>query len=346
VTGPICLTGAACVPEQFAVKQFWRNGQKADYGFIKFWRYYPREYASLDALCEALLTASGLSNCIVLRAEPVPGLDLNQWQLRRLHARGPEPATLRAASRSWIALDLDDVRVQFGMGFAERLADAAEYIRDNLLPVAFWGKACIITATASTGRKGPLVARLRLWFWIDRPIDDKTLSRWATGLRHATDLPIDPAVFRPVQPIYVGRPVFHGMPDPVPPELRAFVLEGDPTPVGLDVREYEEPLVKAEKRINAKFAKSPGLGGDWQEAAEVLVGGPDGYFIPLTRVLGLAAKTTTEIDDAEICTFVRDLLDQKGAGADRLVGYGDDWIRRSLKAFRDADARKSSPPGS
>ena len=84
MTGPIGLTIAACRPDQYAVKQYWANGQKADYGAIKRWNLCPREYAGFDALCQALKAFSGQSNIIVLRGEPVPGLDLGQTQLRRV----------------------------------------------------------------------------------------------------------------------------------------------------------------------------------------------------------------------------------------------------------------------
>ncbi len=195
----IGLTVAVAPTDKRAVKQFFADGRKIDYDYIKWWRFYPREYADMSEFAAALNVISAFPNIGILRGEPIPGLDLNDWHLRRLHSRPDknEPATLRACSRNWIGFDFDDVIVRFGMGFAIGLADAAVYVRDELLPTTFWDKACVVTATASTGLRGPVVARLRMFFRVSQPIPDVTLRRWCHGLRHATDLPVDPAHFRP-----------------------------------------------------------------------------------------------------------------------------------------------------
>ena len=152
----------------------------------------------------------------------------------------------------------------------------------------------------------------------------------------------------PAQVTYVGRPIFHPpLVDPVPTNLRAFTLDGDPTPVELDLREYEEPLVKAERKISAAFRANPRLRGDWRNAAELLVGGLGGFYEPLIRCLGLAAQQTTEIDDADVCAFVHDLLERKEAGAERVAAYGDNLVLRTLRTFRakDATAPNMKPKG-
>ena len=95
----------------------------------------------------------------------------------------------------------------------------------TLLPVEFHDAACIVSASSSTGLPGPTLARLRLWFLLDRPIASADLYRWARGAR-ATQHPVDPHVCLPSQPIYVARPQFIGMTDPVPPALTATLIEG------------------------------------------------------------------------------------------------------------------------
>ncbi len=46
-------------------------------------------------------------------------------------------------------------------------------------------------------------------FWADRPLSDAELKAWLPGSV------VDHAVFNAVQPIYIGRPIFTGGPDPV-----------------------------------------------------------------------------------------------------------------------------------
>jgi hypothetical protein len=47
-------------------------------------------------------------------------------------------------------------------------------------------------------------------FWSDAPLADWQLKQWLANY------PCDPAIFGPAQPIYVARPIFVDIPDPVP----------------------------------------------------------------------------------------------------------------------------------
>jgi hypothetical protein len=87
-----------------------------------------------------------------------------------------------------------------------------------LLPAPFHRAAVIVTATASHGIKPG--ARLRLWFWCDRPLTGAECKRWLAGA------PVDRTVFGAAQPIYVARPQFLGRPDHVPHRL--IMLDGEP----------------------------------------------------------------------------------------------------------------------
>jgi hypothetical protein len=65
------------------------------------------------------------------------------------------------------------------------------------------------------GAVAPDQLRAHLFFWLDRPVADADLRRWASSLKKA-GLPLVPSVFAPVQPHYIAAPVFVGMPDPLP----------------------------------------------------------------------------------------------------------------------------------
>jgi hypothetical protein len=56
-------------------------------------------------------------------------------------------------------------------------------------------------------------------FWLDRPVGQVILERWLAGA------PVDDSTFRPVQAIYVAKPILRdGMRDPVP--VRSGILDG------------------------------------------------------------------------------------------------------------------------
>jgi hypothetical protein len=76
------------------------------------------------------------------------------------------------------------------------------------LPVAFSNKAAIVQATGSHTLKPGM--RLRLWFWLTRPMAGTELKRWLAAS------PVDRSVFGAAQPIYTASPLFIGRPDPLP----------------------------------------------------------------------------------------------------------------------------------
>ncbi len=123
--------------------------------------------------------------------------------------------TLREVPRRWLALDMEGIPLPAGMPAAD--LEGCYRIALATLPAAFRSRACIVQASGSHGFKPDL--RLRLWFWLDRPLNGAELKRW---LRHT---PADPSVFGAVQPIYTAAPVMtDGAPDPLP--RRLIVIPG------------------------------------------------------------------------------------------------------------------------
>jgi hypothetical protein len=163
-----------------------------------------------------------------------------------LYPHKDDPATIECPPRRWIALDLDGVNVPHGLGAPDKLAEAGYHIRDRLLPSPFRGARCIAAATASTGRKGPCVARLRLFFALAETADNEALVQWADDLsRSAPDLRLDPSVMLAMQPIYTARPLFIGCSDPVPVWGRVKVLDGVEDSIALDLPRVCKAKVRA-----------------------------------------------------------------------------------------------------
>ena len=207
-------------------------------------------------------------------------------------------------------------------------------MRDKVLPPEFHGIAAAATATSSSGLKGDTLARLRLFFALDRPQSLDVLRRWARGA-HAAGLPVDPAVIQAGQPIYTARPLFQGIADPVPPRLHAFGLEGSRGDrVSLVADRYEAAASGADRA--AMFAPGP-MPNDWRRYMRAALGGTDGFFAPLTRALGIAARDLN--DENEIIAFARALVIAR-ADTGRVAHYSEDWMRATLRRFKAADLRR------
>jgi len=243
-----------CQKPLLATKTICADGNEVSYGKPKFFYYRYCEIELLEDFAKVVLEwLSDKSRMFIIRGQLLPGLNPKKRYYRRILGRKGEPATIECPPRRWIALDLDGVEVPNGYGAPDKLAEAAYFIRDNRLPSYFRGVRCIAAATASTGRKGPSIARLRLFFVLSRPEDNDALYYWAEDLSIARPgLRLDPTVMRAMQPIYTARPIFDGCSDPVPAWGRGRLLDGY-----TDEVELELPRVRERKKREPKaFADS------------------------------------------------------------------------------------------
>lgn len=132
---------------------------------------------------------------------------------RRTHARPGEPPSLQEHAHHTIPVDFDspnDAAVPM-----TDLYESATYVRE-LLPPPFNTAACIAQATSNAGIKPG--ARVRLWYFANRPVADRELKDY---FKHA---PVDTSIYGAHQPIYVASPRFIGVADPFP--RRFCVLPG------------------------------------------------------------------------------------------------------------------------
>jgi hypothetical protein len=115
-------------------------------------------------------------------------------------AKSGAKATLIETPRAWMALDVDKLACTSDCDLYDLQEGAKAAIA--ALPVAFRGVSLIVQATASHGIAAGW--RLRLWFWLSRPVAGRELKVWLRGS------PVDAAVFRPAQLIYTAAPRFLG----------------------------------------------------------------------------------------------------------------------------------------
>jgi len=145
--------------------------------------------------------------CGVVRAELVNAP--RATGIRRLVHPDPETGdepTLRDVPRRWLAIDAEGIEPPPGLDLTDLPACARAALQR--LPAPFRGADCIVQATAGHGLKPDL--RLRLWFWLSRPMKGGELKRWLKGA------PADPSVFGPAQVIFTAAPVFENCTDHLP----------------------------------------------------------------------------------------------------------------------------------
>jgi hypothetical protein len=346
--------------------------KETPYDFITYWTFLPFQWRSHEQATKRLKALVLQRQSMMIMGRPISD-DPHRRQLRR--CAHPVRATLTGAPRRWLPLDFDDEPVPEPLGRPELFAQASVWLRDHRLPEEFHGRRMVAVPSAKTGLRGDNLFRGKLLVALDKAHPIKDLKNWVKGFAAATDAKIDSAVVQVGQPIYIARPLFIGMRDPVPRELHAVTLAGEGdvvsgsprtvsppnesrhrvTPAASDLRRCkgdvhaaappgENDLVSLNvcrfdgivRRINATVERNlRDCGDDWRGFLDSSVGGgPGTFFLPLTRGLGLAARSAD--DEGAIIGFVVALLAER-ADKDRQAGYGRDWIARTVRRFRDRD---------
>lgn len=106
------------------------------YGNAKNFRISERDVDDINGLAVALTDIERNPRSFIVRGAPVEGID-RESAYRRLHARknkdgSIEPATLRPASRHWVALDVDSLACPDGLDPVDDPDRALDYLVDHL----------------------------------------------------------------------------------------------------------------------------------------------------------------------------------------------------------------------
>lgn len=175
------------------------DGSVTDYDSARLFDLAAVRLTGLEALGLLLRRLTNRPDCCVVRggiADP----SRTRKVRRLLHgdpATGDAP-TLRDEPRRWLALDIDGVPRPQAIAAGD-LRGCAQITRE-LLPSELRAADCIVQATASHGIKPGI--RMRLWYWLARPVTTEELRHWLRGA------PVDHAVFSPAQLIYTAAPLF------------------------------------------------------------------------------------------------------------------------------------------
>lgn len=134
-------------------------------------------------------------------------------------ARRAIPPYFRSApnGRSWVLLDVDDLRVPAGLDPQHDPKAAMEYVLSKL-PACFHDCTCFFQWSGSmgVGLTAWKTLKAHVWFWLKEPIRDDDLKAWADSLPPNSH--VDKHLFNPVQIHYTAHPeILDGLEDPFGP---------------------------------------------------------------------------------------------------------------------------------
>jgi putative DNA primase/helicase len=287
-----------------------------EFGDAKYFAAFEREVKDIDDLATLLGKIELYPRAMAVRGGLLPDADPKKVR-RLLYDRAGDPdgkARFAEVPRRWLLLDFDAMDASAGVDPLD--GPACARIAAAILPAAFQNVTCWWQLTSSAGIKPGI--RLRLAYWLSRPLDEHELKGWLPGK------PLDHSVFGAVQPIYVARPVFEGCEDPV--AQRSGLLRGDRDEV--PVPDVLEPAKgRGNEKRNLGYAAWCALIGDHE--------GGEGFNGPIKGAIGawvgkhgakhpttwLAADIEQKIRKADRSKHTDGDIEERIRGLDTLIAW-------------------------
>jgi len=217
-------------------KTIYADGRQIPYDHAYHFNYYTKEIFHLGDLADIVKILLGRADMCLLRG--IAKDDTKQKQRRALYddpVKGE--ATIIEQSANWFALDVDA-----SIDSSGDIVSDSRLIRHKL---GLDDIECFAIPSANYRLKHGI--RLRMFFWNSIKLfsnDLKKHFKFATGL-------IDPAMFNPIQPVYIARPNFIGLVEPCN-KLFAW-LTGDKGCCSIEsITQHYAP---GEKRPEMKYTK-------------------------------------------------------------------------------------------
>lgn len=202
----------------------WRKGPDPE-GFL--FEAKTHTLTSLDDLAVLLRELEEDPYAAVIRGAPKQE---GQIDKRRGSSKRPdEENTFTPRACQWLMLDIDAVPNPPGHDFKRDPQAALEALRASF-PAPWNGAAAYWQASGSAGLKPGVCAHL--WYWLDRPVDErylKSLFRTKEGKYQLGSIEIDQKVFQTIHLHFTSRPAIidaKGAPAPDPMEVRSGMLPG------------------------------------------------------------------------------------------------------------------------
>ena len=349
-----------------------------DYGQATWWSVRQVEVCDLVSLAWALASLEAERYSCVIRGEPLPGIKLGCTRRLKEAAEDGTPPSFAPASRYWFGIDFDSLpapiwdpdklvrrrevilrdRAEHGMPVAKGEDDGEDVdlagdldpdpidpakdgtiaIRAAVitLPLEFHDTSGHWQMTSGAGIKQGI--RLRLWYWLDRPVSDDEAKRW---LERA---PIDTSLYCANTPHYTARPIFD------PPELdplprrSGFWWRHQNNVAVPDLQEKPKPKPETPRR---QFTAGASAERYAQACIDSIVAAPDGQgrkkAISVARLLYGMAKRGL-LDQEKVTAALTDAMKSRGWGKAERGRWSQAEINRHL-AHASAHADTTLPEG-
>ena len=252
---------------------------------------------SFDDLSNILTKLEVEPSSLVIRGKLIAGRPTTN--LRRTGSAnqfGHPDKNFNPHSRRWCMLDIDDLELPEGYSNINKYSEEILAHTVSNLPEEFRSAACHYQFSGSMGVKTGMI-KVHLWYWLDRAVSDLEMKSWTSS---NSDVPIDQALFNPVQVHYTVPPNFKNEAvDPLKKRSGTYRPEGssDTVAVPNDLDERLASIPKAARRTT--------LTGDgtieWIEPQEIVRDGNTGLVIDGREKLlyHLSLSTMTEFVQAK-----------------------------------------------
>jgi hypothetical protein len=264
-----------------------------------------------------------------------PGLDPSLGWRRRWADPDEKKTTLRCGPVRMFVGDVDKVVVPDGLGSAARWVEGAYWVRAHKTPTALAKGRWVVWPSASTGNKADCIS-FRYVCLLDEYVDLARLKAWTLAAKRA-GYAVDDCVDQPGQPIFIARPIYVGMVDPLAASGLVHIIDGDEA-VHLDLDEFQE--VDARYMVERRALTAEAMAGGWRAVLQANLGGFDGFNLPLKDAARAATAHGVDIED--FVSSVWPIVEEAAAGDDgRLQLYRPAELRRLYRNFSriDAEAR-------
>lgn len=273
------------------------NGEVQTYPDVLLWNAHSRSAASLEVLHATLTKAAKFGMAIAISGALLDGRS-DKDVFRRF--KGDRPF-FQEVPRKWVAIDVDGFKCPHPEFTPAKQAEWAA----RMMPTPFGKAGCVYQFTSSAFTSTEDVLHMRLWYLLDKAVMS---SSWRPFFRmHKEAYCTDPALYNPVQPHYLASPTFIGREDPLAPEERWGIIEGDRVKVGdcLDdlpiassgdiAEEFEAGCEQQIQMYMDQKMQEPLTGGRHHSAANVA-----------GELVSLGAQ------DAQVITFLGDYIRHHG----------------------------------
>src|SRR6185436_8668160 len=178
-------------------KTIYKNGHSIPYDNAFYYKFFNKEIECLDDLCQLVSFLLGRPQSCLIRGIAKDDSINKQRRLFYDDKKTGDPATIIEQEQNWYALDID--------GYGQSTGNLKLDTRNVLLALGLDNVQAFSIPSASYMIKEGI--RIRLFLWNSMKVSCLTLKKYFDKI-------VDPALFHPIQPIYVARPTFVDMNDP------------------------------------------------------------------------------------------------------------------------------------